>query len=194
MASTATTEPTLTATEFLARYGDRSGVELVRGRVVWADDRTEAEAGMPKFRHGVVSNRIAHLLTTFVESRGLGWVAGNDTFVQTEHALDTVRGADVLFVSYQRVPKRDTIPEDLSQPPELVVEVLSPTNRQGDMLKKVGEYLNAGVLVVLVVDPETECVSLFRQNELPQRFHNGDELTMPDVLPGFSVRVKQLFS
>src|SRR6516162_2423839 len=107
MAAPVATETPLSAAEFLARYGDRSGVELVRGRVVWDSDESGTEAGMPKFRHGVVSNRIAHVLTAFVESNGLGWVVGNDTFVQTEHALDTVRGADVLFVSYRRVPKQD---------------------------------------------------------------------------------------
>ncbi|VTT98129.1 unnamed protein product [Gemmataceae bacterium] len=47
--------------------------------------------------------------------------------------------------------------------------------------------------VVLVLDPETESLAVFRENEFPIRMHNGDELALPDVLPGFAVKVKAFF-
>jgi Uma2 family endonuclease len=59
---------------------------------------------------------------------------------------------------------------------------------------KAAEYLNAGVNVVLVIDPQVESVAVFRRDENPQRYHNGDELTLPDILPGFAVRVREFFS
>jgi len=186
----------MTAEEFLKRYGDCSGVELVRGRVVWAGQRSDGEQGgfrMPRFKHGVVSKRAAHIITTFVEAGKLGWVAINDTFVTVDATAGTVRGADVLYVSYARLPPGPT-PEDLPVPPDLVIEVRSPTDRIGDIQIKVGEYLNAGVTVVVVLDPGIEAATVYRQAEdIPQRYSNGDELTLPDVLPGFAVPVKRFF-
>ena len=69
----------------------------------------------------------------------------------------------------------------------------SPTDRWGNIQIKSGEYLNAGVRVVIVLDPETESASVHRKDELHQLAHNGDVLTIPDVLPGFSVPVKRFF-
>lgn len=45
----------------------------------------------------------------------------------------------------------------------------------------------------MVVDPETESIAVFREEELPQRFHNGDIVTLPGVLPGFKAPVKAFF-
>ena len=80
-----------------------------------------------------------------------------------------------------------------SRDPDLVAEIRSPKDRVGDMHIKVGKYLNAGVTVVLVIDPDTESVAVFRADALPQRFSNGDELTLPDVFPGFVVPVRTFF-
>jgi len=147
---------------------------------------------MPRFKHGVVSQRVNKAVSDFVEANKLGWVAINDTFVPVNQDEGTVRGADVLFVSYARLPA-GPVPEDLPVAPDLVVEVRSPTDRIGDIQIKIGEYLNAGVRAVVLVDPNTESVAVFRADELPQRFSNGDELTLPDVLPGFAVPVRRFF-
>ena len=69
----------------------------------------------------------------------------------------------------------------------------SPTDRWGDIFAKVGEYLQAGVRAVVVFDPTTATASVYRPDELQQIFDNGDELTLPDVLPGFAVPVKKSF-
>lgn len=182
----------LTADEFLDRYGHMSGVELVAGRVTWKHPPTEPaiEAAMPKFRHGVCCNTAARLLDEFVRPRKLGWVATNDTFVRV--GGDLVRGADVLFVGHDKVPAGEP-PEDLSVPPDLVVEVRSPTDRIGAVSAKAIEYTTAGVRVALVIDPVSQSVAVFRPDELPVRLHNGDELTLPDVLPGFAVPVRAFF-
>ena len=56
------------------------------------------------------------------------------------------------------------------------------------------EAPHAGVAVVVILDPGIDAAAVWRQNEdFPQRFSNSDELTLPDVLPGFSVPVKQFF-
>lgn len=191
--STVVADERMTAAEFLKKYGHCSGVELVRGRVVWNGREAAPEregAGMAKFRHGVISQNAARLLGDFVRANDLGWVAINDTFVPV--GPDTVRGADVLYVSYARVPKGDP-PEDLAVPPELVIEVRSPTDRWTELMGKMLEYLAAGVDVVVILDPKTRSASVYRGEDRQDIFESTDELTIPDVLPGFAVPVARFF-
>ena len=191
--STTVAEERLTTAEFLKKYGHCSGVELVRGRVVWGGqdsrDRTK-EARMAKFRHGVICNNAARLIDAFVRANDLGWIAINDTFVPV--TPDTVRGADVLYVSYARVPKGEA-PEDLPGAPDLVIEVRSPTDRWTAMVAKMLEYIAAGVTVVVILDPKTKSASVFRGDDRQDIFETADTLTLPDVLPGFAVPVARFF-
>ncbi|MFO0877761.1 MAG: Uma2 family endonuclease [Gemmataceae bacterium] len=175
--------PRLTAEEFVARHGGER-VELVKGVI--------KEVAMPMPRHGAICAKMTILIGAHVETHDLGHVMSNDSFIKT--GPESVRGADVSFWSYERQP-RGPIPDGLlPQAPDLVVEVKSPSDRWGDLFAKVGEYLQVGVRVVVVVDPGTSSASVYRQEELSQTFHNGDELALPDVLPGFAVKVSRLFA
>ncbi len=147
---------------------------------------------MPRFRHSVVSYWATRIISDFVEAKKLGWVAINDTFVKTTVDPPVVRGADLLFVSYAKLPAGPT-PEDLSVPPDLVVEVRSPSDRWSEVFAKIAEYLKAGVTVVIILDPHTATASVYREDEFQQVFDNGDELVVPDVLPGFAIPVKKFF-
>ncbi|HEX4612308.1 MAG TPA: Uma2 family endonuclease [Urbifossiella sp.] len=186
-AAAAALPPLMTAEEFIRLHGDESCVELVKGRVV----RTP----IPGAEHGEVCLTAGALIREFVKAAGLGRVMGNDTFVRVGTNPDAYRGADVCFVSYAKLPKDHPRPKGpLEIPPDLVVEVRSPTDRTSDVLLKVSEYLGAGVTVVLVLDPALECATVYRQtDDFPQRRHNGDELTLSDVLPGFAVPVRRFF-
>jgi Uma2 family endonuclease len=176
----------MTAAEFVKLHGHESGVELVKGRVV----RYPMAGG----KHGEVCGTADSIIRQFVRANHLGRVMCNDTFVRVATNPDTYRGADVCFLSYARLPKEHETPDGpLEQPPDLVIEVRSPTDRINQLTAKATEYLDAGVTVVLVLDPHTESAAVFRDEELPQRFHNGDELTFPDVLPGFAVAVRTFF-
>ena len=179
------TPPLMTAEEFIRLHGDESGVELVKGRVV--------RYPMPGAEHGEVCGNAYTFIREVAKPNGLGRVMSNDTYVRT--LPDTFRGADVCFISFARWPKEKPLPKGaLEVAPELVVEVRSPTDRTGDIQIKVGEYLNAGVTVVLVLDPAIDAITVYREaDEIPRRLHNGDELTLPDVLPGFSVAVRRFF-
>jgi Uma2 family endonuclease len=174
----------LSAPEFCRRYEHRRA-ELVKGVV--------KEIPMPFLRHGQVCMRIAAKLYQYAEERDVGHVMSNDSFVQTGSNPDTVRGADVCFFSYERLPK-GPVPEGLlSVVPDLTVEVRSPSDLWTEIFTKVGEYLRAGVRVVIVLDPATTTASVYRATELQQIFHAGDELTVPDVLPDLALRVATLF-
>ena len=189
-------DATMTAAEFVRTYAHVGGVELIDGKVVWAGrERNPPAEGivMPAFRHGVVLNRVAHLLTQFIDEHRLGWTATGDAFVQTRTDPERVRGADFLFVSYARLPAGPT-PENLDVVPDLVVEIRSPSDRQSAVLAKVSEYLAAGVRVVVVIDPRLEAAATYRDDEFQQLVHNGDTFTLPDVLPGFAVPVSAFFA
>jgi Uma2 family endonuclease len=185
--STATNAVLLTADEFLRLHGGETCVELVRGQVV--------RYPMPGGPHGYICNNASAIITPFVREHGLGRVFSNDTFTRTrlKEAADSVRGPDVAFVSYARMPKGPIPDGPLPCAPDLVVEVRSPSDRIPQLSAKASEYLDAGATVVLVLDPETESLAVFRESELPIRMHNGDELALPDVLPGFAVKVKAFF-
>lgn len=186
-ATAAPPEPLLSADEFIKKYVDAKGVELVEGRLV--------RLPMPGAVHGEVLLEAGAIIREFVKTKKLGRIMARDTFIRTISDPPSVRGADVCYLSYERWPKKKETPVGiLETPPELVVEVKSPSDRWGNIQIKVGEYLNAGVNVVIVLDPDTESASVHRQDELHQLVHNGDTLTIPDVLPGFSVPVKRFFA
>ena len=77
--------------------------------------------------------------------------------------------------------------------PNLAVEVKSPDDRWKDILAKVAEYLNAGVSVVCVLDPKRSTVTVYQPDQPEQTFNADDTLTLPTVLPGFSVVVRRFF-
>ena len=176
--------PLMTAEEFIRLHGNESGVELVNGRVV--------RLPMPGEEHGEVGGNAHVLIHTAVKQAGLGRVFINDTFIRLRP--DLIRGADVSFVSYARLPKdRPRGKGPLEVPPDLVVEVRSPSDRISQVTAKAIEYLDAGVAVVLVLDPDTESAAVFRPDELPQRFSNGDEVSLRDVIPGLAVPARAFF-
>jgi Uma2 family endonuclease len=179
-----TTQPTLlTAEEFARQYGGED-VELIDGQV--------EPIPMPKVRHGQVCFTAAFLIGGYIQQHDLGVVCSNDTFVLTRRNPDRVRGADVCYWRKDRVPSGE-LPDLLPDPPDLVVEVRSPSDTWTKAFAEVIEYLEAGVRVVVLIDPDTATASVYRPDELQQIHDNGDELTLPDVLPGFSVPVKKFF-
>jgi Uma2 family endonuclease len=186
-----TTPPTgappalLTATEFVARY-QHAHAELVKGVV--------KEYPVPTQKHGKICLEIGYLIRRYLEDHDLGRVTSNDSFVQVGRDPDTVLGGDVCFFSYERLPRGEMPDGLLPVAPDLVVEVRSPTDRWSNIFAKVGAYLAANVRVVIVVDDASASASVYRADELQQIFHNGDELTVPDVLPGFAVPVSRLFA
>jgi Uma2 family endonuclease len=131
--------------------------------------------------------------STPVRANKLGRLASNDSGVVTERGPDTVRGGDVAFSSYSRIPPGPLPRGYLSVVPELIFEVRSPTDRWSKVLGKVAEYLAAGVTVVCVLDQVSETVQVYRDEELRHTLHNSDELHLPDVLGDLRIPVQRFF-
>jgi Uma2 family endonuclease len=181
--TSAISTPLLTAEEFVRSYGDHAA-ELVEGVV--------QELPMPFLQHGKVCGLIAYFLTDYALKHDSAHVMTNDSFVKTRSSPDTIRGPDVCYISFERLP-RGPVPKGLLDIiPDLVVEVRSPSETWDRVFGKVGEYLRAGIRVVIVLDEPTQSATVYRQEELQQIYHNGDELAVPDVLPGFAKRLNEL--
>ncbi len=177
----------LTVDEFarLPEPEDGSKQELIRGEVVTMP--------APGFSHGIVQVNIATLLKVFAKQHKLGRVTvGSGTI--TEHGPDSVRGPDVAFWSYERLPQKQ-VPEvypDVAA--DLCVEVKSPSTTTTKTTLKVREYFKSGVRLVWVVDPEERTVTVYRKPGRGEVFWEDDTITGEDVLPGFSCPVAEFFS
>src|SRR6185369_12119173 len=164
----------LSAAEYVQLPDPGVPTELVRGRVV--------EMDVPAPRHGEICANITTLINPHVRGRGMGRVVSNDGGILTERDPDTVRGGDVAYYSYARVPQGPLPAGYLDVVPELVFEVRSPTDRWSRLIAKAAEYLEAGVTVVCLLDQVSETVQVYRAEELPRTLHGDDELHLTDIL------------
>jgi len=180
-------ETLLTAEEFLKLGPDElpEHCELLEEKLV------EFNVAAPL--HGLLCARFARHLGNHAEDADAGHVLTNDAAVVTRRGPESVCGADISFYSYEKVP-RGLIPAGfLDVAPELVAEVLSPTDRWPATLMKVAEYLDASVKVVCVIDPEQHSISVFRIDGSNAVLHDSDILTLPNILPGFELPLAKLF-
>ncbi len=158
--------------------------ELVRGEILEMPPAGQA--------HGGICGNIYFALRLWATSHDCV-VTTNDAAVLTERDPDTVRGPDVGLVSKSKLPEGKLPVGALEVAPELVVEIKSPSNRWPERHDKVGEYVNAGVTEVWLIDPEERAVIVYRVDRSPRRFSEQDVLTSPATLPGFSVAIADFF-
>lgn len=177
--------PLMTAEQLLDLPDDGLRHELVRGEL-----RTMPPAG---YRHGRVSNRVARRIDAFVMERGLGEVLTNDPGFLIERGPDTVRAPDVAFVSTARIPPPDADEGFVATVPDLVVEVVSPHDRASEVTQKALDWLAAGARLVWVLDPKTRSAAVHRPGGNDSLLIGDAELDGEDVLPGFHLRLAQLF-
>jgi Uma2 family endonuclease len=158
--------------------------ELVRGEVI--------ELPPPMKPHGFVCYNVGRILGNFTFQQGKGYLTGNDSGVILERGPDTVRGPDVAYYE-----DADTFaelhPKYGEVPPRLAVEVLSPSDRLGKVMRKIMDYLHAGVGLVWLIDPETRNVTVHRPGKEPYVVEENQELTGEDVLPDFRCAVADIF-
>lgn len=174
---------TMTADELLNVSIPGKRVELIRGvlRVMEA----------PGFRHGSVSASLAVALVPFVRAGKLGTVVAGDTgFILTQNP-DTVRAPDIAFVRAERVPYPSPAGY-LTGAPDLAVEVLSPNDRPGEVLTKVGDWLEAGARLVWIIDPARRVARVYRADGSDAVVREDEALVGEDVLPGYSCLLREI--
>jgi Uma2 family endonuclease len=143
----------------------------------------------PNTRHQRLVKRISLALYPF-ENAGLGEVFWSPYDVVLS-IFDVVQ-PDVFFVTAAR--SHIIVEKNVQGAPDLVVEILSPSNRQYDEQFKLKTYERLGVAEYWIVDPDERCVSVFRRSgDRFQRIDAGDALTTP-ILPEFALSLQKLFA
>jgi Uma2 family endonuclease len=170
----------MTADEYLRTPDDGFRHELQAGLLI-------AEP-QPFPRHGQIQARLTRILGEFVDKHSLGVVLTEGGFLLSRDP-DTVRGPDVAFVRADRFDPAEAGRAYFRGAPDLAVEILSPSNRPGDIHAKVADYLAAGAKLVWIIDPVHEIVDVYRSLLSPRRLSADGVLEGEDVLPGFAVAI-----
>ena len=184
-ATTTTEEKLLTAADLLRLDGEGGRGELIRGVL--------CETMAAGQEHGEIAMRLGAALLGFIEPRGLGRVMGSDSGVWLERDPDTVREPDIAFFSAEKVPLDRRITGYAEVVPDLVVEVASPNDSRREVHDKAHMWLNHGVRLVWVVQPESRTVDVYRPDEEIATLGEQDSLDGLDVLPGFTCDVSAVF-
>lgn len=185
--ATRTTPTKMTAEEFfewLNRQDNGSRrFELEQGEPV--------EIPLPGEMHGFVCWLAIKLLTEYVGERNKGYMFINDAGLVVHRNPDTVRRPDVMYFSGDPIRPRRKLDERI---PDLIVEVLSPSDTMRKTTISVGQYLKHGVKLVWALDPDERIIYVHQPPEFGKVLDETDTLTGNGVLPDFSCPVRDLFT
>ena len=169
---------TMTPEEFLEN--DVPGYEYAKGELIPMSPATR--------RHGKISISIIRHLDRYVYENGLGELYTAETIFQVGERM---MKPDVAFVSTDRLD----VDEDATFPipPDLAIEVVSPSDAHSRVVRKALDYLAAGTRLVWVLDPVSQAVTVYRSESDIELLTREATLTGGDVVPGFTCPVAQLF-
>jgi Uma2 family endonuclease len=163
--------------------GEKRLYELVDGVLV------EKPMG---YWESLLAGILLRILSSYTKRHDLGFVLGEAGTLRVAPGL--VRIPDVSFISWSQFPTRrlprEAIP-DLA--PDLAVEVISQGNTEAEMRRKVREYLAAGTRLVWLAYPDKRSVRVYTTADLFTELTEGDTLSGGDVLPGFSLSIREWF-
>ena len=175
----------LTAEDLLRLYSQGVKGELIDGVL-----RETVAAGRV---HARIAGRIITAFNIHVLPRRLGEVGGTDGGVLIRRNPDTVREPDIYFVSAERLPPDDQSDGYLEIIPDLVVEIISPSDSRREVNNKTRMWLSNGVLMVVEVYPRTRTIAVHRPGIPPVTLAGDDALDGGGVLPGFSLPLSEIF-
>lgn len=181
-----TTVQIFTAEELLNMPDDGFRYELVKGELI-----TMAPAG---HRHGVLAMGIGWRLAQHVATHSLGQVCAAETGFRIASNPDTVRAPDVAFISQSRLGEAGLVEGHWPGAPDLAVEVISPGDTYAEVENKVLDWLHAGTLMVVLVNPRQESVTVYRSLEEIVILMGNDILDGKDVVPGWTLAIQDLFA
>ena len=171
--------------EKLFELGDIGPAELIKGEIVPMSPTGHL--------HGFIESNIGGLLRQFVQQHKLGRVLVGEVGLYTRRKPDTVRAADVLFISNERLAQVQST-SYLDVAPELIVEILSPDDSWSELMEKLEEYFSIGVQLVWLVDPRRQQVFVYRSLTDMEQLKIEQELSGAPVLPDLRLAVAELFA
>jgi Uma2 family endonuclease len=181
----ATAEKKLLTADDVWNLGEDARVELIRGEL-----REVAAAGG---RHGEVGGQLAGYLSVYGQHGRVGRVYTSETGFVLEKSPTTLLVPGLAYIKVEHLPSGGAPDWFFETPPDALLETLSPSQRFGELVEKVGLYLKFEVPLVLAAVPEDKTIFAFYGDGRIHVYRAGDVLDGGDVLPGFSVPVDDLF-
>jgi len=180
----ATVPKLLTLEEFLRLPEEEPALEFADGEVT--------QKVSPQGQHSALQFGIAKIFDRFALPPKLARVF---TELRTTFA-GASRVPDVSVYRWDRVPldSKGRVANEFFEPPDLVVEIVSPEQSVTALIRKCLWYVEHGVMIALLVDPDDESVLLFRPNQAPLALRGADRIAVDAVLPGFEHSVAELFA
>lgn len=185
MTETKTDVRLMTADELLRLYSKGVRGELIRGELYKA-----MPAGM---EHGEIVMKLGAELTVFVKARRSGRIAGSDSGVLLEQDPDTVREPDIAFFSESKISAETRVRGYAEVVPDLVVEVVSPSNSNHEIYDKARMWISHGVRLVWVIYPDSRTVAIHTHDGPVTVLTDTDTLEGQEVLPGFTCNIADIF-
>jgi Uma2 family endonuclease len=180
-----TLEQKLISGDELFGMTERGRCELIEGEVI-----TMSPTGST---HGIIEGNLFAELKAFCRKNRRGQAMVGEVGIYIRRNPDTIRAADVLYISNERYAQRQST-GFLDVAPELVAEVLSPEDRWSEVMRKLQDYFEAGVLRVWVADPVSQSIFAYSSLTQVERFTAADTLTDESLLPGLTVAVADVFA
>jgi Uma2 family endonuclease len=182
--------PLMTAEEFFA-LPDNDSVDrmLIQGKLL------EKPMTRRNRWHSSTEARIASLLDQWArrQPKPRGRVFSGEGGFVLRDSPSTAVGIDVAYASAEVVQACDDSTRMVNGPPVLAVEILSPNDKQEEIIGKVREYLDVGVALVWIVEPEFQTVTVYRPNDRPQLFTGADVLSGEPHMPDLQFTVNEIF-
>lgn len=180
-----TTTSLMTADEFARIRGD-GRFDLIRGEVIQVPPAGE--------RHGRIAANIELRIGYALLERGLGQTYIAEPGFVLARDPDVVLCPDAAFILYERFPSEHEETGFFEIVPDIVLEVISPSDRARDVIAKLNEYLKAGVPLVWLADPAQRTMTVYAPDEPPRVLGEADELDGGDIVPDFRLSLREVFS
>jgi Uma2 family endonuclease len=171
--------------EELYHMGDIGRIELINGVI-----KQYMPTGHPHAYHELL---LGMYIMQFVLKHKLGRALSGEVGIYIRRNPDTVRAADIAFISNQRLAQA-TERGFLDVAPELVVEVMSPDDTWSEVNDKLADYFSIDVKLVWIVDPLRSRIHVYRSLTNVTILAEDDQLTGEDVLPGFTLSISAIFT
>jgi Uma2 family endonuclease len=184
-----TSIPLMTTEELLALPEEWVDRELIQGRL-----REKALTNRNRW-HSRIEARIAQLLLNWLDQQPepRGEILSGEAGCRLRRNPDSTVGIDVAYISADLAAQEPKDTSLIEGTPILAVEILSPSDKQEEIDEKIDEYLAAGVAVVWVVNPHFQTTCVYRPGQPPELFNIQQDLSGEPQLPGFRVKVADIF-
>ncbi|HVC32847.1 MAG TPA: Uma2 family endonuclease [Chloroflexota bacterium] len=173
-----------TVDDVLRLAGEGERYELVDGELI--------EMSPTGFGHGYLEWHIASVLGSHVQKYDLGKVVVGEVLFQLDRGGRLARAADVAFVRKERLPTEQAEEKPFLGPPDLAVEIVSPSDSAEAIQRKVDDWLEHGTVIVLVAYPAQRRLALHRRGGATL-LEGDDDVDLDPALPGFRCKARDLF-